>query len=84
MRKPSNLSISYFASLKYQGIFRFQATTPAAVTPVKPNTIRVMYARMRRRHSLAERKRLEKWLLSRVKSKTIQLMVAIEKDTLSS
>lgn len=55
----------------------FTAATTLLMDPrkAKPDTILVVYARMQRRHSSTERKRLEKWLLARTKSKTIKLIV---------
>ncbi|GAB3899854.1 TIGR00341 family protein [Larkinella knui] len=40
-----------------------------------PDTVMLVYARFSRRHTKAERQRIEKWLQSRTKSKRIKLLV---------
>jgi len=41
----------------------------------KPDTVMLVYTKFSRRHTLAERQRIEKWLQSRTKSKKIKLLV---------
>lgn len=41
----------------------------------KPDTVMLVYAKFSRRHTLSERRRVEKWLKSRTKSKHIKLIV---------
>ena len=41
----------------------------------KPDTVMLVYAKFSRRHTLAERQRIEKWLQSRTKSRKIKLLV---------
>lgn len=40
-----------------------------------PDTVMLVYARFSRRHTRAERQRIEKWLQSRTKSKRIKLLI---------
>ena len=41
----------------------------------KPDTVMLVYARFSRRHTPAEKRRIERWLQSRTKSKKIKLLV---------
>lgn len=41
----------------------------------KPDTVMLVYAKFSRRHTLAERQRIEKWLQTRTKSRKIKLLV---------
>ncbi|RIV27212.1 DUF389 domain-containing protein [Fibrisoma montanum] len=41
----------------------------------RPDTVTLVYARFSRRHTVAERRRIERWLQSRTKSKKIKLVV---------
>ncbi|SOD94833.1 TIGR00341 family protein [Spirosoma fluviale] len=41
----------------------------------KPDTVMLVYARFSRRHTAAERKRIENWLQTRTKSKRIKLLI---------
>ncbi|MGF7218094.1 putative hydrophobic protein (TIGR00271 family) [Spirosoma lacussanchae] len=41
----------------------------------KPDTVLLVYARFSRRHSAAERNRIQRWLQSRTKSKRVKLLV---------
>ena len=41
----------------------------------KPDTVMLVYARFSRRHTSAEKRRIERWLKSRTKSKKIKLLV---------
>lgn len=42
---------------------------------LKPDTVMLVYARFSRRHTPAERQRIEKWLRTRTKSKRIKLLI---------
>ncbi|WP_460672188.1 DUF389 domain-containing protein [Larkinella ripae] len=44
-------------------------------TNTKPDTVLLVYARFSRRHTQAERQRIQRWLQSRTKSKKIKLIV---------
>lgn len=44
-------------------------------TSNRPDTVMLVYARFSRRHTVAEKKRIERWLQSRTKSKRIKLLV---------
>ncbi|GAB3898959.1 DUF389 domain-containing protein [Spirosoma agri] len=44
-------------------------------TSTKPDTVMLVYARFSRRHTTAEKQRIERWLQSRTKSKKIKLLV---------
>jgi uncharacterized hydrophobic protein (TIGR00271 family) len=44
-------------------------------TSNKPDTVMLVYARFSRQHTLAERKRIERWLQRRTKSKKIKLLI---------
>ncbi|CCH55953.1 hypothetical protein BN8_05253 [Fibrisoma limi BUZ 3] len=41
----------------------------------RPDTVTLVYARFARRHTAAERRRIERWLQSRTKSKKVKLLV---------
>jgi hypothetical protein len=44
-------------------------------TSNRPDTVMLVYAKFSRRHTLAERRRIERWLQSRTKSRKIKLIV---------
>ena len=44
-------------------------------TSNRPDTVMLVYARFSRRHTPAERRRIERWLQSRTKSKKVKLLV---------